>query len=117
MRSRYEVRAQKELEAEGYHVDNKAGMSRWSKNRDFWNTFDLVAKKEGEPLRWISIKGTQGLIKSHIEEIKNCWLPQNNIKELWARRKAKKRGKYWNKLVIENVKVSKNNLHNTLPSV
>jgi len=103
-RSKYEVKAQKELEAEGWIVDNKAGMSRWSKNRDFWNTFDLVARKKEHPLRWISIKGTQGLIKSHQKEIKDCWLPKGNIKELWCRSKSKTKEKkhYWNKVVIDN---------------
>jgi len=98
-RSKYEIRAQKELEKQGYEVDNKAGMARWAKNRDFWNVFDLVAKKEGDPLRWISIKGTMGVTKKHRKEVKECWLPDGNTKEIWARSKGK--SKYWNKVILK----------------
>lgn len=99
-RSKYEVRAQKELEEDGYQVDNKVGMGRWARNRDFWNLFDLVARKKGEPLRWISIKGTMGILMEHRRAIRGFWLPEGNIKEIWARRKGKGRKKYWNKVVL-----------------
>lgn len=99
MRSKYEVKAQKDLEKEGYIVDNKAGMGRWAKNRDFWNLFDLVAVKPGEPMRWISIKGTVGLLKSLKAEIGAFWMPPENQKELWCRSKSSKTRIIWNKWV------------------
>lgn len=91
MRSKYEVKAQKELEEKGYRVDNKAGMSRWSKNRDFWNLFDLVAIKRGEPMRWISIKGETGGYMENRKAITEFWLPEGNTKEQWRMPKRKKR--------------------------
>lgn len=99
MRSKYEVKAQKDLEKDGWRVDNKAGMGRWSQNRDFWNLFDLVAVKQGEPLRWISIKGTVGLLNSLKEEISAFYLPPGNQKELWCRSKVKGHLIKWNKWV------------------
>jgi hypothetical protein len=99
MVSKYEVKAKKDLEKEGWKVDDKRGMSRWSKNRDFWNLFDLVAIKQGEPMRWISIKGTQGLLKQLKAEIEAFWMPKGNIKELWCRAKVPGRLIIWNKWV------------------
>lgn len=99
MRSKYEIKAQKELEADGWTVDNKSGMGRWAKNRDFFNVFDLVAKKQGEKLRWISIKGRKGLPGYHKKELEECWLPEGNIKECWSRSKGK--SNYWNKQIIK----------------
>lgn len=98
MRSKYEAKAQKELERDGWEVDNKSGMGRWAKNRDFWNVFDLVAKKDGKKLRWISIKGTMGLSAKHKKELQDCWLPEGNIKECWSRSKGK--SNYWKKEII-----------------
>lgn len=91
MRSKYEKLAQEELELQGWRVDNKAGMGRWSKNRDFWNLFDLVALKEGYPIRWISIKGrTKWAIKPMTDAIKEFWMPEGNVKELWYRVKKRR---------------------------
>lgn len=97
MVSKYEIRAKKELEADGWVVDDKRGMSRWSQNRDFFNRWDLVAYKPGK-LRYISIKGTQGLIKSHIKELEEFQLPKGCTNELWAKRKSNK--SYWSKKII-----------------
>lgn len=97
--SRYEFRAQKELEADGWIVDNKRGMGRWSKNRDFFNLFDLVAVKKGHPLRWISIKGRMGIPSAHRKEIEDFWLPAGNIKETWSRSQGK--SSYWSKKVVK----------------
>ena len=82
-RSKYEIKTQKSLEAEGYLVDNKAGMGRFSKNRDYWHMFDLVAVKKGEPLRFIAVKGHNGGYSPLRELLKEFWLPENCIKELW----------------------------------
>lgn len=101
MRSKYEIQAQKELEAEGYFVDNKAGMSRFSKNRDFFNLFDLVAVRKAGPIRYISIKGHAGGYRENLEEIKRFWLPkQGVVKEQWRWPKRKKGNEAWIKKVI-----------------
>ncbi|MEA2112676.1 MAG: hypothetical protein U9P50_01750 [Patescibacteria group bacterium] len=97
--SKYEIKAQKELEKDGWTIDYKRGFSKWAKNRDFWNTFDLVCKKRGHKLRWISIKGRAGVPKWHLDQVKNCWLPKGNIKEIWSRSRSKK--KYWKKVIIK----------------
>ncbi len=97
MRSKYEAKAQKELEADGWIVDNKSGMGRWARNRDFFNLFDLVAIKENHPIRWISIKGRAGVPDAHRKEIEAWWFPGNNIKEIWAKSQGKK--SYWHKVI------------------
>lgn len=99
MRSKYEIKAQKELEAEGWRVDNKAGMARFSKNRDFFNLFDLVAVKEGEALRYISIKGHNRGSAEHRLALQNFWLPSCCQKELWAWPNNKKK-KGWIKTIF-----------------
>ena len=98
MRSKYEVRAQKDLEAEGWQVDNKAGMGRWSKNRDFFNLFDLVAIKKGQPIRYISIKGRQGIPPAHRKAVEDFWMPDCCQKEIWKRSSGKK--EYWYRQLI-----------------
>lgn len=98
MRSKYEVKAQKELEADGWRVDNKAGMGRWSQNRDFWNLFDLVAIKRPESIRWISIKGKNGIPPAHKKAVREFWFPSGNIKEIWKRSTGKK--EYWYKIIV-----------------
>lgn len=100
MRSKYEIKAQKELEAEGWTVDNKAGMGRFAKNRDFFNTFDLVAVKRGCELRWISIKGHNRGNREHRDGISNFWLPNGNVKELWYWPKNKKKKEWIKKIII-----------------
>lgn len=99
MVSKYEIKAKKELEADGWVVDDKRGMGRWAKNRDYFHCFDLLAKKRGyDKLRWISIKGRAGVPKLHLEQVRNCWLPKGNVKEIWSRSQSKK--KYWKKVII-----------------
>lgn len=90
MRSKYEIKAQKELEAEGYLVDNKAGMGRFAKNRDFFNLFDLVAIKKNEPIRYISIKGRGHAWGENKTKIEKFWLPEFCRKEQWRWHKNKK---------------------------
>lgn len=83
MVSKYEVKAKKVLEAQGWRVDDKRGMSRWSKNRDYFNLFDLLAVRAGDPIRWIAIKGHHGGYNELREKIKDFFLPMGNSKELW----------------------------------
>jgi len=98
MVSKYEIKAKKELEADGWTVDTKRGMSKWSKDRDYFHCFDLLCKKREYKLRWISIKGRAGVSTWHLDQVKNCWLPKGNIKEIWSRSRSKK--KYWKKVII-----------------
>jgi len=99
-RSPYEKLAQDQLEKDGWKVDNKCGMGRWSKNRDFFNIFDLVAVKKGFPVRWISIKGLAGVPSWHRKEVEAFWFPlKGHIKEIWSRSQSKKKG--WNKKIIK----------------
>ena len=105
MRSVYEKRAQKELEALGYWVEWKyRPPMAWRKGTyspDFFKLFDLLSFKKGEPFRLISIKGVAGIPSKHKEAIKNLKLPPFNIKEIWAARKSRKRNKeFWNKVII-----------------
>lgn len=99
MRSKYEALAEKELRAGGWAVDTKVGMGRWSKNRDYFHIFDLVAVKRGFPVRWISIKGLMGVPSSHGKAVEDFWLPEGNVKEIWSRSQSKRGG--WNKQIIK----------------
>jgi len=100
MRSKYEIKAQKELEKEGYRVDNKAGVSKWTKNVDYFNLFDLLAVKKGAKLRFVSIKGKMGVPSAHLQEISEFWLPDDCVKEIWSVSLSKK--KFWVKKIINS---------------
>ncbi len=100
--SKYEIKAKKELEAQGYQVDDKRGMSRWSKNRDFWNLFDLVAiPADRSYILWLSIKGHQGIPGWHLKEIKEFKMPAGNRKEIWNYRNLKRKKKTTRKVITE----------------
>lgn len=87
MRSKYEIRAQQELQAEGYTTDYKIRPSKFVPRGykvDFFGCFDLIAYKPGEPfVRWISIKGMAGNRGANKEEIKLIVLPEGNQREIW----------------------------------
>ncbi len=105
-RSIYERRAQTELETEGYFVEWKMRrpriMRRGKYTQDFFNLFDLCAYKVDEAMRWISIKGRQGIPGAHRRAIEAFKLPpQGHIKEIWARSLATKTKNYWHKIIIE----------------
>lgn len=104
MRSIYEVKAQKELEKEGYKVDWKMRPNRMMRmgtySPDYFGLFDLLAYKKKESLRWISIKGKAGIPGEHLKEIKAFILPPNNIKEIWGKSTGKDKTKYWHKIII-----------------
>ncbi len=85
-RSRYEIKAEKELEAEGYIVDWKTRPFRVPKGYqvDFFGLFDLVAFKPGLPIRWISIKGKAGIPAAHKKAVLAFPLSREaNQKEIW----------------------------------
>jgi len=100
MRSKYEIKAEKELQADGWLVDNKAYMVRWSKNRDFFHLWDLVAYKPGK-LHYISIKGHIGgkQRREHLAELEKMVLPPGVTNELWIWPDNKKK-KEWIKIKL-----------------
>lgn len=102
-RSPYERKAQQQLEEEGYFVEWKMRrpriMRKGKYTQDFFNLFDLCCYKLGEPLRWISIKGRQGIPGAHRRAIEAFKMPVGNVKEIWARGKSKVN--YWHKVDIE----------------
>ncbi len=104
-RSIYEKKAQNEFEQDGYFVEWKMRrpriMRKGKYTQDFFNRFDLLCYKLGEPLRWISIKGKAGIPGRHLKEIKEFVLPANNIKEIWSRSQSRKKGQYWHKIIVE----------------
>jgi hypothetical protein len=85
MRSKFEIRAQKELEKDGYFVDYKARPSFAIRGYhvDFFNLFDLLAYKVNEPIRWISIKGKSGGYSENRKNISKFSMPTGNQKEQW----------------------------------
>lgn len=84
MRSRFEKRAQKDLEQEGYFVDWKLrpSMANPHYNTDYWHLFDLLAWRPGE-LRFISIKG-KSCPKKHKDDLKKFKVPRGVAIELWV---------------------------------
>lgn len=89
MRSKWELRAEKELKSLGYIVDYKIRPSRVYAGApiDYFHTFDLIAYKPGEQLRFISIKG-KTYKKQHRIDIAN-FEAIGISKELWSYRKVK----------------------------
>lgn len=100
MRSKYEIKAQKELEGEGYIVDYKIRPSRFYQGQviDFFGLFDLIAVKKGQSIKWISIKGHGGVAVQHQKDIRSFWLPPGNTKEIWQWPNNKKK-KQWIKKI------------------
>lgn len=90
MRSKYEIKAQKELEADGWRVDYKLRprFANSHYNTDYFNLFDLLAHKEGI-VRWISIKGHGGVPKVHRDALTAFKMGSNNVKEIWVYREDK----------------------------
>ena len=101
MRSKYEIKAERELKSEGWLVDTKKGMSRYATERDYWHLFDIIAVKKGEALRLISIKGHQGIPGEHLKALKDFWLPACCQKEAWYWPNNKKK-KEWVKRIIND---------------
>ena len=93
-RSRFEIKCQKELEAEGWAVDYKMRPTRPNPhyNTDYFNIFDLLAYRAGDPLRMISIKGQAGVPSKHRQEIEDFFVPMGIQKEIWQYRKLKGQG-------------------------
>lgn len=89
MRSKYEIKADKELKSEGYQTDYKVRprMTPRGYSVDYFNLFDLAAYKDGA-LRLIAIKGHQnvpGALRKGIEKFS----VKKVIKEIWTFRRNK----------------------------
>lgn len=103
MRSKFEILAEKELKSQGYQVDYKIRprFTPRGYHTDYFDLFDLIAVRAGEPVRWISIKGQAGVPSDHAQAIINFFLPEGNQKEVWQYRKlAKDRRKFERKITI-----------------
>lgn len=85
MRSKFEIRACKELVADGYKVDWKlrGAFPIRGYSIDFFNLFDILAYKEGEPIRWISIKGKSGNYSENRRRIEEFKPNPPVVKEQW----------------------------------
>lgn len=101
MRSKYEILAEKQLKADGWIVDTKAGMARWAINRDFFHLFDILCiKPSGEKLHFISIKGHNSNQRGHRDAIRAFKLPLGCVKQLWRWPKRKKGNEGWIKEIL-----------------
>lgn len=98
-RSVYEILAHKELLVEGYLVDFKIRPRICPKGYkvDYFGAFDLIAIKDGEPVRWISIKGHAGIPSAHMRVLQSIPLPPGNVKEVWAMND----NHVWRKLIVD----------------
>jgi hypothetical protein len=85
MRSKYEIRAHKELEEDGWFVDYKSRPRRVPKgyNVDYWNCFDLAAYKPYQ-IRFISVKGHGGVPAEHRQALEDFKPPAGCTKEVWV---------------------------------
>lgn len=85
MRSKFEIRAQKELEADNWFVDWKVSPRRTpiGYNRDYWNLFDLLAY-QGKMIRAIAIKGQGGVPRELRQKIENFEVCEHFVKEIWT---------------------------------
>lgn len=85
MVSKFEQLARRELRAAGYLIDWKIRPQRPMRGYsvDYFNLFDMLAYKEGEPLRMIQIKSKKSPTVPIRKAIKAFVLPQGIQKELW----------------------------------
>lgn len=101
-RSKYELRAHHELEAEGYLVDFKIRPRFVPRkyNVDYFGLFDLVALRPSDDVvRWIAVKGVAGNRHLIIKEIEAVRFPPGNQKEIWYIRTVKKKQE-WVKRIL-----------------
>jgi len=91
VRSKYEIKAGKELESQGYTVDYKVRPFRVAVEYrvDYFGLFDLLVYRVGDVVRWISIKGKAGVPSKHRKAIEDWWFPEGHQKEIWTYNKRK----------------------------
>lgn len=96
MRSKFEKKAQKELEADGWLVDWKVSSGGFTQNRntptDYFHLFDLLAYKPGI-IRMIAIKGQGGVPRKLRDDITAFRPPKGMLKEIWRYSQPTTKGK------------------------
>lgn len=96
MRSKYEKKCQKILEADNWLCDWKIKPSGRKMPRgyncDYWGLFDIMTihKDIRGIMRFISVKGHGGVPKKHRKAIEKFKLPGGCIKEIWTFGRNKK---------------------------
>jgi hypothetical protein len=92
MRSKYEIKCHKELQADGWLVDYKirGGGPYVPRNYtvDYFACFDILAYKPNR-IRFIAIKGHQGVPKDLRDAIVNLRFPEGCQKEIWTYKENK----------------------------
>ena len=85
MISKYESAAKKELRDQGWIVDWKlrARFPIKTYSVDYFGAFDILAYRAGDPLRFISIKGDMGILKTHRKLLESFAFPLGVQKEIW----------------------------------
>lgn len=85
MRSKYEIKAHKELLKQGYRVDYKTRPFRVPKgyNVDFFGLYDLLALDSKQNLHFITVKGHQGVPSALRKQIADFTI-NRIIKEIWT---------------------------------
>lgn len=96
MRSKFEIRAQKELEADNWQVDYKIRSSGWkcpsNYQADYFGIFDLLAYSKGI-IRAITIKGQGGCPSSLRKAVEEFDAGDKFVKEIWTYSQPTKKGK------------------------
>lgn len=100
MVSRYEKLARKELKEDGWIIDYKLRGRFPTKGYsvDFFGAFDIMAYKSGI-LKFISVKGDMGILKTHRELLESFKFPKGVQKEIWQY--DPKRKEKWRKELLE----------------
>lgn len=93
-RSKFEIKAQKELESDGWKVDWKVSPFRTPRNYqvDYWGVFDLLAHQPNI-IRAIAIKGQGGVPQKLREAVESFEVCEHIVKEIWTYRQPTKKGK------------------------
>jgi hypothetical protein len=100
-RSKYEIKCQKELEADNWEIDWKVRPFRCPKGyrMDFFGLFDIVAHR-AKDLRFIAVKGHMGVPGKLRKAIEQFFVPNGCTKEIWTY----KPDKTVKKELVENVR-------------
>lgn len=88
--ARSELKAVKELEADGWIVYRVKGTYRWIKNCDMFDLFDIVAKK-GKLTRWIQIKTNHKPKMESFKEFFDAYCSEYESVEVWVFRDYKEK--------------------------
>jgi len=81
--NRSEVKAVKELEAEGYIVYRVKGATKFIRNVDMFGIFDLVAKR-GKETRWVQVKTNNKPKLDVFKDFKKMFCSKYESVEVWV---------------------------------